>query len=295
MSAGLETLNVRQLVALSDGEIALRRFGRQGAPPFLFAHANGFCASAYRRVFEAMGDRYDIHAVDLRGHGRSRLPVDPANHSSMDVYGRDVAALLDVLNASSPARAPWTLAGHSLGAVAVTLAAAGRKDVAALRLIEPVAMPRWFSFAAKTPFWILFAQRLPLAKGARARRAHFPDRASVHRRYATKSLFAGWADGVLDDYLEDGLYETDGGVALSCAPAWEAATFSGHAQDFWGAVKSAPAPISVLVASHPSTTVRPFALKRLENAGAHVVRADGLTHLVPMENPALAAQFLLEG
>jgi len=281
----------RIFVQLPDGEIAIRRFGRRGAPRFLFAHANGFCASAYRQVFFAMGDHYDIYAVDLRGHGLTRLPADPQTHRSMAAYGDDIAHLLNALD--EPDRGAWTLAGHSLGAVSVTLASVGRRDVEALRLIEPVAMPRWYSFLARTPIWRFVAPNTPLVRGARGRRGHFADRAAVKARYASKSLFASWADGVLDDYLEDGLYETQGGVALSCAPAWEAATFAGQAQDFWGAVNKAPAPISVLAANHPSTTTRPFALRRLRKAGARVEVVDGLTHLAPFENPGLAARFLL--
>lgn len=291
MSLAADEAVDRMFAPLSDGEIALRRFGAAGAPRLLFAHANGFCASAYRRMFEAMGDAFDIFAVDLRGHGRSRLHADPAAHSDMRVYARDIAELLDALGGE--AAGPWTLAGHSLGAVSVTLASVGRRDVAALRLIEPVATPYWFTFAAHTPFWPFLAAQLPLVKGARGRRGHFPDRDFVRRRYASKSLFAGWADGVLDDYLEDGLYETQDGVALSCSPAWEAASFSGHGHDFWAAVRQAPAPISVLAARHPSTTTRPFALRRLQKAGAKIVMVDGLTHLAPFEDPARAARFLL--
>ncbi|MCB2111930.1 MAG: alpha/beta hydrolase [Parvularculaceae bacterium] len=281
----------RIFIALRDGEIAIRRYGRRGAPRFLFAHANGFCASAYRQVFAAMGDRFDIYAVDLRGHGRSRLPADPLTHRSMAAYGKDVAQLLDALG--DDGEGAWTLAGHSLGAVSVTLAAVGRGDVAALRLIEPVATPRWYSALARTPLWRFIAPNTPLVKGARGRRGHFADRAAVKARYSTKSLFAGWADGVLDDYLTDGLYETQGGVALSCAPAWEAATFAGQAQDIWSAVKKAPAPIRVLAVRHPTTTVRPFAIRRFRKSGARVEIAEGLTHLAPFENAALAARFLL--
>ena len=280
------------MIPLGDGEAALLRFGRAGAPPLLFAHANGFCASAYRQMFEAMGERFDIFAADLRGFGRSRLPADPARHRSMDVFGADLARLIDALAPHAGRHASWTLAGHSLGAVSAALAAVGRTDIVALRLIEPVATPRWLSLLAGAPFWPLFSPAMPLVRAARARRAVFPDRAFVRGRYAGKPLFSTWAAGVLEDYLEDGLREIDDGVELSCAPAWEAATFAGQAQDFWKAAAVAPAPLRVLVARDASSTTPPAAQRRLRRLGAVIERVDGLTHLMPFEDPARAAAFL---
>lgn len=292
-NATLEEPKARRLTAsVAEGEMALLRFGREGAPPLLFAHANGFCASAYRQMLAAIGDERDVFAVDLRGHGLTRLPADPARHRSMDVFGADIAALLDSLAGRVPPGAKWTLAGHSLGAVSVTLAAQGRRDVAALRLIEPVAVPEFWSLIASTPLWGAMGPHTPLARAARRRRRSFPDRASARASYARKALFSTWAQGVLDDYLADGLREEGGAVALACDPLWEAATFAGQAHDFWGALARAPAPVFVLAARHPSSTVPPSALRRLARMGAKVVLDERCTHLLPFENPGAAARFL---
>lgn len=283
----------RLTAPIEGGEIALLRLGRRAAPPLLFAHANGFCASAYGRMFAALGDRYDIFAVDLRGHGRTTLPTDIGRHRGMEIFGVDLAALAPALAAEAANAGGWTLAGHSMGAVAVTFAAAGRNDVKALRLIEPVAMPKSLALMARTSLWPLFSRRMNLVKSAFGRRAHWPDRESVRARYAQKALFSGWAAGVLDDYLEEGLRdETGGGVALACAPAWEAANFAAQGHDFWGAVKKAPAPVFVLASRHRSTTAPAFARRRFEKLGATVVVAENATHLLPFEDPARAARFL---
>lgn len=268
--------------------MAILRFGRGDAPPLLFAHANGFCASAYRQMLAAAGAAFDIYAVDLRGHGRTRLPTDVPNFTGLEVHGADLGALLNTLKA--PTR--WTLSGHSLGAVAVTLAAKGRCDVAALRLIEPVALPRLWSAVARSPIGPSIMRRTPLAAGARARRGAFKDRDSVRSSYRGKALFSTWADGILDDYLDDGLKAAAGGVALSCAPAWEAANFAAQAHDFWGAVDQAPAPIAVLAADHPSTTTPAGSVRRFRRRGADVEIIAGCTHLVPFEQPLVAARFL---
>lgn len=277
---------------MADGEVALLRFGTVGAPPMLFAHANGFCASAYRQMLEALGGRFDIFAVDQRGHGRTTLPADPGGVKSLDLFGDDLRALIDALSAEIAPATGWRLAGHSLGAVAATLAAAGRQDVEALLLIEPVAIPRMMSLLARTPVWPSLARRTPLVEGALNRRASWPDAAAPAASYRRKPLFARWAAGALEDYLADGLLAEAGGVRLACAPAWEAANFAAQAHDFWRAVAAAPCPTHVLAALHASSTTRGFARRRLQNLGARVIAVAGATHLVPFEDPAIAAEFL---
>ncbi|MEZ5921005.1 MAG: alpha/beta hydrolase [Parvularculaceae bacterium] len=282
----------RLRIAISDGDLHVLRFGRKGAPPLLFAHANGFCASAYRQMLMLLGDAFDVYAVDLRGHGKTSLPTENPKHRGLSLFGRDVSELLDRL-ADEIAHARWRLAGHSLGGVAVTFASAGREDVEELRLIEPVAMSPYYRMLASTPFWPLVAGKTYLVRAARRRRARWRTRSEVFERYRRKGLFKPFAAGVLEDYLEDGLSDDADGVALSCAPLWEATNFAAQADDFWAALKKAPAPVSVLAANHPQTsTVSRAAARRFRQLGASVEIIDGPTHLIPFEAPARAASFL---
>lgn len=274
-------------IEIAGGALAGFHWPAPEKPPLLFLHATGFCASSYRRMLNGLNGRYDIYALDLRGHGGNTRPADPSRLRSWAPYVDDARAFLD-----REGRQGWTLAGHSMGAVTSVLAAKGRTDVAALKLIEPVAMPDWFSLAAKTPFWPAFAGAIPLVRQAARRRNGWPDRVAVLQSYARKDLFKGWAPGVLEDYLEDGLVEAGGGVRLACDPAWEAATFAAQANDFWPAVQAAPAPISVFAADHPSSTVTAAARARFRRLGADVMVKPGVSHLAPMENPAALAGFL---
>lgn len=280
------------MVAIAGGEMSVLRYGKTDAPPLLFAHANGFCASAYRQMFEALGARFDIFGVDLRGFGATKLPFDPDTHRGMGVFATDIGKLVPVLSARFEITQKWVFAGHSLGGATVTLAAAGRSDVAALRLIEPAAMPPIWSLLARTPLWPMIAERTPLVRAARGRRAAWPTRESVKSSYVKKQFFSTWAIGVLDDYLADGLRDDGDSVVLSCTPAWEAAAFAGHAHDFWAAVETAPAPVTVLAASHPTTTVPGPSIRGLEQRGVEVIGTSGNTHLIPFESPKMAAEFL---
>lgn len=281
----------RLRVPIEGGDVALLRFGREGAPPLLFAHANGFCASAYRRMFLDLGGRFDIFAADLRGHGRTALPARIDGHRSMAIFGEDLRRVKAALGDHVSGRR-WVLAGHSLGGVAAATAAAGDDAVAGVSLIEPVAMPSAWNLIAGSPLWPLIAPRLPLVRGAARRRSRWPDRQAVHASYIRKPFFAGWHEGVLADYLEDGLAADAGGVRLACSPAWEAANFAAQANDLWGALAEIAAPVRVLAAADRSSTVPKSAEARFRRLGARVDRLGGVTHLVPFENPALAAQFL---
>ena len=277
----------------AQGAIAGWRWRKEGAPRLVFCHANGFCASAYRRMLGLVADRFDIVAPDLRGHGRTSLPANPDHHKSWGVFGADLARLLDVL--STEDGGPVVLAGHSLGAVAVTLAARGREDIAQLLLIEPVATPPETRLLARTPLWPLLAARSPMVRGALSRRAVWPDRAAVIASYEGKRLFARWEAGRLEDYLDDGVTETASGVTLSCAPEWERVNDATQRQHFWAAVTSRPCLMRVLAAEGADTTVSLGARRRLERAGAAVEVCKDAGHLLPMERPAAAAEFLLAG
>lgn len=282
----------RLRIRMSDGEMAILRLGDAGSPPLLFAHANGFCASAYRQMLQALAGQYDVFAVDLRGHGATTLPTDRGPYSGFDIFANDLSALLVELSGCIDGQKQWIFSGHSLGAVAVMLASVGRKDVRALRLIEPVALPPFWYAIARTPVWPIISKRTPLVKGALKRRALWTSRESVLEQYRRKKFFAGFAPGVLEDYLTDGLADASEGVMLSCAPKWEAETFGAQGHYFWRAAMAAGAPIKILAVRHETTTVAPTALRRFRQIGATIVMADGVSHLVPFEQPRAAAQFL---
>jgi pimeloyl-ACP methyl ester carboxylesterase len=278
--------NVRRVsFALADGEMAGWHFVSPGKPRLVFVHANGFCASAYRQVLEPLSADFDILAPDLRGHGRSTLPADPARHRSWDVYARDLLALIDQLDEK-----PVALAGHSMGAVSSLLAAARLAEVPKLALVEPVVLPVSVYLMSSGPFGGLMKDRLPISRQARRRRNGWPDAAAALSRYANHPTFKRWAEGTLADYLEDGLAETpDGGVKLACDPFWEAANYEAQGHDLGRAARKAAPQAYVLKAQHGSTVVRPGALTR---RGAKLTRMDRVGHLAPMEKPGAVTAWL---
>ena len=274
--------------AIEDGVIHGWRWPSEGKPPLLFCHATGFCASTYKQCLGQLGDVFDVYAVDLRGHGRSALPADPAALRSWRPIVQDISEFLDRQN-----RRDWTLAGHSMGAITAMMAAHKRTDVRAVRLLDPVVVPSFISWIAATPLWPVLGKQIPLAVAAAARRDHWDDRETVRAHYARKPLFSRWAPGVLEDYLEDAVQEQDGKVWLSCAPAWEAAVFRAQANPVWRYLRQGGVPIKILAAGDlNSSTFRAAARQRFSRLGGATEVLEGAGHLFPMETPDAAARFL---
>ena len=275
-------------VRLSDGEMSVLEFGDAGRPvDVVFAHANGFHALAYRTVLAPLGETLRVWAVDLRGHGRSTLLADPRTHRSWDVYGRDLAVLLQGLEQK---RRP-VLSGHSMGGTAMVLAAA-RAPGRARRLVlfDPVFLPRALLLYARLPWSRASAARNPLVRQAAGRRAEFAGRAEALEAYRGRGAFKTWPEASLRDYVEGGFRDrTDGCVELACAPAWEAANFAAHRADPYRALARLEVPTTILKAEHGSTChADPAWLKRR----AQVKTVPGSTHFLPLERPDVVRRFL---
>ena len=168
----------RDAVVLPDrpgapgGELTRLRWCRDGAPPVVFTHATGMCASAYSQFLAPLSADFDITAPDMRGHGRSGLPPTGRTLNNWQVYARDIEAML--LARDQPADG-WRLMGHSMGSVtALLVAAAGRVQVSRLVLIEPVIVPAWVRLLAQTPAVRILQRRMPIANRARKRRKSSP-------------------------------------------------------------------------------------------------------------------------
>lgn len=94
-------------------------------PPAVLLHANAASAASWSRVAPALADCFQVHALDLRGHGHSVRPA--AGTYGLREAADDVLALLQALGLARP-----LIIGHSWGAaIALVLAAGAETDRAA--------------------------------------------------------------------------------------------------------------------------------------------------------------------
>lgn len=268
------------------GEMAGLAFGPADRPlDLIFVHANGFNARTYRTILSPLAERFHILAVDLRGHGATRLPTQTEGRAGWKAFRDDLLALLPFVAAG-----PVVMAGHSMGGTSSLLAAAAQPGaVRALVLFDPVLMPE---AGAADPAAIA---QSPMVQGALRRRPGFSSRAEALAAYAGRGAFRTWSQDQLADYVADGFQAVDGGgVTLSCAPAWEASNFASYDPDAFDALLATPCPTRILRAEIGSTCRVDAHLERLTAAGVAVETIAGASHFLPMERPDLVREALTQ-
>ena len=196
----------------SDGlNIAYLDWGGTG-PPLVMLHPTGFCGGFFAPLAERLVDSFRPIAVDLRGHGNSDTPEEPAD-LHFDLMAADVVAVLERLEIDDV-----RLIGVSMGgAVGIHVAGIIGARVKGLMACEAIA----FAF-----------ERAPsensnhMAMLARKRRAVWPSRAAMVESYGSRPPFNALASESLAAYVEWGTRERDDGtVELACAPEIEARSF----------------------------------------------------------------------
>ena len=269
--------------------MAVLDFGDADRPvDLVFVHANGFNALTYRTLLAPLSGSLRLWAPDLRGHGGTTLPADPAGHRSWADHRDDLIALIDAIDGP-----PVVLSGHSMGATSALLAAAERPDrVSGLVLFDPVIWSRWAVAAFQLPLLDRIPSRIPLVKGARRRRATFDSREQAMAAYTGRGAFKGWPEMMIADYLVDGLVETDAGFTLACAPDWEASNYAAQSHDPWRALRRFDRPVRILRAETGSTCRMPERPRGLPHVTVETV--PGTTHFLPMLRPDVARDALFE-
>jgi pimeloyl-ACP methyl ester carboxylesterase len=96
------------VLARPAGDIHYQVNGSTG-PVLLLTHGYGATSAMFARNQAALAASHQVVTWDLRGHGRSDYPADPAHYSTASALA-DMAALLAKVGADQAA-----LGGHSLG------------------------------------------------------------------------------------------------------------------------------------------------------------------------------------
>lgn len=265
------------------GGMAVLEWGPPDRPvDVLWSHANGFNGRTYTSLLAPLGRTLRVMAIDLRGHGATRLPTQMEGRTSWHGLRDDLLALLEALDGP-----PVVLAGHSMGGATSLMAAAeAPARVKALGLFDPVIMS---PDAVRGADPAQFAES-PLAVGARRRRAVFDSREAVLAAYTGRGAFKTWPLEMVADYVAGGFVDRDDGqVELACAPAWEASNFTSHQHDTAGAFARTRCPVEVWRAEEGSTC-------RFEpdpdGGRIRVETVPGTTHFLPMERRELVRERL---
>lgn len=263
---------------------------RRGRGPSLcLVHATGFHGRVWDQVVRHLPEHHVI-AIEQRGHGRSQA----ADFDGWEDFGRDLAALAAALDLRGAVGA-----GHSLGGHALVQAAAfepGR--FSQLLLIDP------------TIFAPADYHGPPLAPGtlhpAAARKNHFESAQAMFDRFKGRPPYDVFQPEALMDYCRHGLRPADSGSGwqLACAPAFEGKVYplSLRNPGIYASIRALQLPVLVVRARAGDPAILPWdplgsptwpALAQEFRHGRDLLLADK-THMLPMEDPALAARLIAQ-
>ena len=110
-----ETLKYKPIsVKTPDGlTISAQEWGNPNGPEILFIH--GFSQSYLswmRQVDSDLAKEFHIVTYDLRGHGNSDKPLDPARYKDSKAWGDEVQAVMDAAGFKRPVLVGWSYAGR---------------------------------------------------------------------------------------------------------------------------------------------------------------------------------------
>lgn len=250
-------------------------------PIIHFAHGNSFPGGTYRQFLDRLEPGFEVHMVDMFGH-------DPA-YPVTDGW----PALVDQLLAQVEAHGePVILVGHSLGGLASVMAAWRRPElVRCVVMLDSPVVAGWRALLWRFLKLRGWAGKVSPARLSKNRRNRWPDWSSARKHFAGKEVFARWAPGVLDDYLEHGLEpHPDGGVRLRFTREVETAIYDTLPHDL-GRLLAGPCGVPVgFIAGDDSVELRQAGLRSTRRVvGEYFVQMPG-SHLFPMESPELTAR-----
>ncbi len=94
----------------------LRDRGPEGAPAILFLHGWAQSHMCWQAQMDSdLAASHRLLALDLRGHGASDKPEDPAAYADGALWARDIAAVIEALGLIRPVLVGWSYAGRVIG------------------------------------------------------------------------------------------------------------------------------------------------------------------------------------
>jgi pimeloyl-ACP methyl ester carboxylesterase len=275
-------------LAVPGGRLHFLDWGGAGHPAH-FLHGNGFCAGTYAPFIRHLAGKLHITASDIRGHSGSEFET-LERIRDWRVFAEDLNTLIRGIQAP-----PVIGMGHSLGAVATTIAAASYPDLfKAIILIDPVFLPSRTLWKAAGMRFLGLAGAWPRAVRARKRRRVFNGKADAFRYFVARGIFKSWSPEFVQAYLECGLLEKDEQTAvLRCDPELEAQIFESVPLDVWSQCRKISCPVLAVRGEQSDVFLKEAAVRLARTAvDCEVVTIPDCGHFLTMEKPQPCAQVI---
>jgi pimeloyl-ACP methyl ester carboxylesterase len=273
---------------IGDVELSCLEWAGSG-DPILLLHATGFHSRCWNQVVERLPGRH-IYAVDLRFHGAS----DAIGRTNWRVMADDILRLIETLNLTR-----LIGVGHSIGGYLIAHAAARVPERCKhLILIDPVilAPDRYAQFQAFADG--LNAKDHPVSR----RRNEWRDAQEMYERFRERAPFSSWQPAVLRDYCDYALRPASGTAlrSLACDPINEASIYLSQKGNevIFEELHRIVTPVTLLRAPPgddilPDLSTSPtWPGLAAALAHCHEVYLPDLNHFIPMQDPALVADYI---
>lgn len=178
-----------------------------------FAHANGFPAKTYNKLFSYLKDDFEVGCIERHAHD-PKFPVTNNWHHLKDELREEIEKRYDE---------PIIGMGHSFGGVLHIMLAAEKPELyKSLVLLDSMIISRLSSFVIKTMRNTSWFEKYSPMLATKFRRNKFGSKDEAFEHYSKKEKFAKFDADVLRDYVEHGLIKNEEGFELFIEPKIEA-------------------------------------------------------------------------
>ena len=178
-----------------------------------FAHANGFPAKTYNKLFSYLKDDFEINYLERHAHN-PKFPVTDGWKFLKDELKEEI---------ENRYTQPVIGIGHSLGGVLHFLVAVERPELyRKIILLDAPIISRLSSRGLQILKLTRLIDRFSPSQITRFRRNHWKTKEEALDHFNSKEKFAGFDAEVLRDYIEFGMTETKKGFELFFKPSIEA-------------------------------------------------------------------------
>jgi pimeloyl-ACP methyl ester carboxylesterase len=264
-----------------------------GKPLLHFLHGNSFCGRVYEPLLRRLSAHFDLWLCDIQGHGDSDLG------GRFKGWNLNAALAADAFEALRKpfGHVPCFALGHSFGGV-LTLLIESERPALFQRgaVMDPVIFPAAMALAMTMAEATGMAAHSPLARSARKRRHHWPDRDTAIDSLRGRGTYKGWSEEALQAFGEHALRPAahGDGVELKCPPSREAEVFGSAPVGLWSALRRVRTPTLLLHATDSFPFILPSARQLAASNSAVTVQPQEGNHCFMQCDPDRTATRLLQ-
>lgn len=240
-----------------------------------FAHANGFPARTYTKLFSFLEPRFDFRYLERHAHD-PEFPVTDSWHSLKDELRQSI---------ESDFERPVVGLGHSLGGILHLLVSIENPELyKQIILLDAPIISRSSSGGIRVLKALNLMDRFSNSRMTKTRRNLWKTREEAYEHFKAKPKFAAFDDEVLRDYIDYGTQETEGGFRLFFDPRIEAAIYRNLPHDLPSLKGKITVPVSYIggAESREARLARLSFMQKNFPIDFHFLPG---SHLFPFESP----------